>query len=197
MNKRTHHSQREQSGLKHLSSSSIILNCAAKTLATDAFTQAQFQTKIVVLVSWSFTVTVTAIRDSVQQTATAQPGTHAEQLLGTCLSASVLMQVAKSPFSPPTRFFFSQLLLHAPSTSTLNFSLHTFFFLKWTPLREADSLHYRHSVDYFPHSPFSLNPLPSSIYQCYRHQHVLFLLTPVQSCFSTAHSLLSKLIRQY
>lgn len=38
---------------------------------------------------------------------------------------------------------------HLPS------SFHTSFLLKWTPLSEADSLHYRHSVDYSPHSPFS------------------------------------------
>lgn len=41
-----------------------------------------------------------------------------------------------------------------------SFSLHphTFISLKWTLLSEADSLHYRHSVDYFPHFPFSSNP---------------------------------------
>lgn len=44
------------------------------------------------------------------------------------------------------------LLLVASFTAT-SFLFKASFCLKWTPLGEADSLHYGHSVDYFPHSP--------------------------------------------
>lgn len=76
----------------------------------------------------------------------------------------------KSPFSPPTSLFSPRYSYAPPDPPPLFVFFHTSFCLKWTPLGEADSLHYRHSVDYFPHSPFSLKPSPAPIRRCYHHR---------------------------
>lgn len=110
----------------------------------------------------------------------------------------------KSTFSPPTSLFSPRYSYAPPDPPPLFVFFHTSFCLKWTPLGEADSLHYRHSVDYFPHSPFSLKPSPAPIRRCYHHSTTTTTTTsspfkhprPPQLC-SQLHPRSNKCINQY